>query len=73
MNNLNDGEKERVRLFKNLNSSITNNNALNLIRNEREQTASRTKKGGRRTQRKKRSVSRSVSRKKSNASRKNRK
>ena len=71
MNNLNDGEKERVRLFKNLNSSITNNNALNLIRNEREQTASRTKKGGRRTQRKKRSVSRKKNnRKKSNASRK---
>ena len=59
MNTLTADEKKRVNLFKNLNSSITNNNALNLIRQEREQTASRSaKKGGRRTQRKKRSVSR---------------
>jgi hypothetical protein len=67
MNNLTADEKERVRLFKNLNSSITNNNALNLIRQEREQTASRnTKKGGRRNKSSVRSKKRSVSRKKNN-------
>lgn len=37
MNTLTNNEKNRVRLMKELNDSITNNNALNMIRQEREQ------------------------------------